>query len=75
MTDLAALLRSASTDKRWEVRAPKPGLRHNATQRLVPHRFPVKNGLSSDEVIVRQIEQGNAFYRMMLKRGIKTFGV
>ena len=36
-----------------EVREPKPGFRHQNTERLVWHRFPVKGGISPREAMFR----------------------
>lgn len=52
-----------------EVRQPKPGLRHNKSEMLVHHRFPVKNGISQNQVMVRIIEKNNALLSMMIKSG------
>jgi len=35
----------------YEVRGPAPGLRHNADTIFVPHRFPVKDGISWRDVM------------------------
>ena len=52
-----------------EVRQPKPGLRHNQSEKLVYHRFPVKGGITSDQVLIRLIEKNNALLSHMLSKG------
>jgi hypothetical protein len=39
-------LKKAMDARVWEMRHPIPGLRHNSKTILVPHRFPVKGGLT-----------------------------
>jgi hypothetical protein len=36
----------------YELREPKPGLRHQSLPRLVVHRFPIKNGLTFRQALV-----------------------
>lgn len=50
-----------------EVRQPKPGLRHNQSELLVYHRFPIKGGLTSTQVLTRMIEQSNPLFTHLKK--------
>lgn len=43
--DCLAALRRLLREPRYELRLPKPGLRHDTHPRIVPHRFPIKGGL------------------------------
>lgn len=52
-----------------EVRQPKPGLRHNQREMVVSHRFPVKDGITSTQLLMRNIQQNNALMNHMIKTG------
>jgi hypothetical protein len=58
----------ASDTPRYELRQPIPGMRHNKTEKLVPHRFPIKGGLTYCEVVARTVTQNNALFSMLVKR-------
>ncbi len=53
---------------RFELRKPAPGLRHDAHERIIPHRFPIKGGLTAAEVMWRNVSAGNALLSRMLER-------
>lgn len=52
----------------YEVREPMPGIRHSKRTEYVRHRFPVKNGLTSREVLERQISASNPLFEYMLRK-------
>lgn len=43
----------------YELREPKPGLRHNKSPQIIQHRFPIKNGLTWRETMVRISQKRN----------------
>lgn len=49
--DLNRWLREARV---YEVREPKPGFRHQERTNLIPHRFPIKNGLTFQQALLWQ---------------------
>ena len=53
---ISRAFRLALTEVRsFEVREPRPGVRHNSRPILVGHRFPVKGGLTSREAMLWQL--------------------
>jgi hypothetical protein len=53
-----ALVR-ATNQPCWEFRRPKPGYRHNREVVLVPHRFPIKGGLTWGQAMLWSIHYPN----------------
>lgn len=52
--------------RNWEIRHPIPGLRHNSKTILIPHRFPVKDGLTWHEAMRWQMyEQVSGFQKLL----------
>ncbi len=47
-----------------EVRQPRPGVRHQAKEKEVWHRFPVKGGITPREAMMR-LRNDNALFRMI----------
>ena len=45
------LFMQAIEAKVFELRHPKPGFRHQRNEKIVRHRFPVKDGLCARDVI------------------------
>lgn len=57
--------------RKWELRLPKPHLRHNKEPLLVSHRFPVKNGMTMGEALAWQMYRANPiFSRLSESRSI-----
>jgi hypothetical protein len=65
------LLRSvfANRAKVIEVREPKPGFRHQTKTKYIRHRFPVKGGISTSELIVLNVSRNNAVFDRLVKAG------
>jgi len=49
--DFAEALSRSLRNPCWELRLPKPHLRHNKEPALISHRFPIKNGLTMGEAL------------------------
>jgi len=52
-----------------EVREPKPGFRHQRATKYVRHRFPIKGGISTSELIVLSVSANNALLDRLVKAG------
>lgn len=48
-----------------EVRHPIPGLRHNTETVYVPHRFPVKGGITPKQYLTEIVMAGNPLLAKM----------
>lgn len=62
--DLNRWMRTATV---YEVREPKPGFRHQQGRKLILHRFPVKNGLTTQQALVWQSEPNPLLRLVRLK--------
>lgn len=53
----------------YEVRHPKPGLRHNTETKYVHHRFPVKGGKTFSQMVEMTMMQTNPLFAMLKSGG------
>lgn len=57
-------------DKRWELREPIPGLRHNQKPKWISHRFPIKGGKTDQEMMWSLVSEKNALAQHLIKRNL-----
>jgi hypothetical protein len=53
----------------WELRQPSPH-RHQREPKWVSHRFPVKGGKTSQEMMWSMVSEKNALLQHLLKRNL-----
>jgi len=66
---LNQIVRDSFHAKIYEVREPRPGIRHDRITRYIPHRFPVKGGLSFAQV---QVRKGNPLLDLVRQNALPS---
>lgn len=57
-------------EKKWELRQPLPGLRHNQEPKWISHRFPIKGGKTNQEMMVSALEERNALFQHLMRKAL-----
>lgn len=59
-------------EPRYELRLPKPGLRHQSRPRIVGHRFPVKDGLNFRQALYHDMMKPSPLMRQLVSTAKPT---
>ncbi len=57
-------------EKKWELRHPLPGLRHNQEPKWIAHRFPIKGGKTDQEMMWSIASEKNALVQHLTRKGL-----